>query len=390
MKPRPATGRKRILVVGPDAYRAGAQMSLLHVLSWLVGNYPAEFSLLLKSGGDLLDDYAGVLPTRVIASSPGGPRWRSIVRRVGRRLLRTRLDRVTSSEPADLIYANSVPSLDIALELAAEKRCPVVCHVHELDMAIQRFFSLARFREIQDRIDAYIAVSQAVAANLMKNHAVPTQRIHQIYEAIVLPDLRMTSTASGELRKMLGIPPHAFVVGGCGTMDWRKSPELFLQIALSLNTRPAARPLHFVWVGGHTSGWERDALAYDVERMGLREIVHFVGPQAEPIKYFSLFDVFMLTSREDPFPLVSLEAAALGVPTICFAEAGGMPEFVGDDAGFVVPYLDIGRAADCILLLVKSEELRLRLGRCAAERVKRHDIAVIGPQIAGLLDKYLR
>ena len=98
----------------------------------------------------------------------------------------------------------------------------------------------------------------------------------------------------------------------------------------------------------------------------------------------------MLTSREDPFPLVCLEAAALGISTICFADAGGMPEFVRDDAGFVVPYLDVARAFDSVRLLMKSEELRLRLGRCAAERVKKHDVAVIGPQVAIVLDKYLR
>jgi len=384
------TGQKCVVVIGHDAYRAGSQMCLLHVLRWLVGNYPANFSLLLKRGGDLLDAYAGVLPTRVVPAGDGHTRSRSIAQRVAHRLLRTRPRPVATSEPVDLIYANSVPSLDIGLELAAERRCPLICHIHELDLAIHRFFSFERFREIQQRVDAFIAASQLVATNLVENHGVERGRIQQVYEAIAYPILRLEPRAVAEMRQTMGIPPDAFVVGGCGTMDLRKAPEVFIQIARSLSETVLPRPVHFVWVGGQTAGWEREVLDHDVARMGLGRVVHFVGPQAEPARHFSLFDVFLLTSREDPFPLVCLEAAALGIPTICFADAGGMPEFVGDDAGFVVPYLDIARASDCVRFLMKSEDLRLRLGRCAAERVKKHDVAVIGPQIATVVDKYLR
>lgn len=365
-------------------------MCLLHLLRWLVGNYPADFSLLLKRDGDLLGAYSAVLATRVIPASPGGNRWQRFPRRVVYRLLRMRPRMVARSERIDLIYANSVPSLDVALELAAGRRCRVICHIHELDLAIHRFFSFERFREILRHVDTFIAVSQAVATNLVESHGVDPGKIHQIYEAIAQPVLRLEPSAAAEVRQKLGIPSDAFVVGGCGTMDRRKAPEVFVQIARLLRESATPRPAHFVWVGGQTAGWEREVLAHDVERMRLGGLVHFVGPQAEPATYFSLFDVLMLTSREDPFPLVCLEAAALGVPTICFADAGGMPEFVGDDAGFVVPYLDIARASACVRLLMDSEELRRRLGRCAAERVRKHDVTVIGPQIAMVLDRYLR
>lgn len=383
------SGHKRVLVIGHDAYRAGSQMCLLHILRWLVGNYPADFSLLLKRGGDLLDAYARVLPTRVAPGRDGRTRSWSIARRLARHLPGTRPRLLASSEPVDLIYANSVPSLDIGLELATGRRCPLICHIHELDLAIHRFFSFERFREMQHRVDAFVAASQIVATNLVKNHGVEPNRIHQVYEAIAYPVPRLEQGAAAEMRQTMGIPPDAFVVGGCGTMDLRKAPEVFIQIARSLGERALPRPVHFVWVGGQTTGWEREVLEHDVLRMGLGGVVHFVGPQAEPARHFSLFDVFLLTSREDPFPLVCLEAAALGIPTICFADAGGMPEFVGEDAGFVVPYLDIARASDCVRLLMKSEELRLRLGRCAAERVKKHDVAVIGPQIAAVVGQYL-
>ncbi|MDH6063711.1 hypothetical protein, partial [Umezakia ovalisporum] len=50
---------------------------------------------------------------------------------------------------------------------------------------------------------------------------------------------------------------------------------------------------------------------------------------------------------------VCLEAASLGKPILCFDKAGGEPEFVEDDCGFIVPYLDLD-AADMNLISLRS------------------------------------
>jgi glycosyltransferase involved in cell wall biosynthesis len=260
-------------------------------------------------------------------------------------------------------------------------------------MGMRIFCGLETFARARSRITAYIAVSQAVEDNLVTNHGISRSDIHRIYEPVVSPAGSVRSSAAAAapaLRAQLGIPPDAFVVGGCGTMDWRKSPDIFLQVAHRVAHGGPPCPVHFVWVGGQGSGHELHALMYDAERLRIGQIVHFVGPRSDPLTYFSLFDSFLLTSREDPFPLVCLEAAVLASPIICFEDAGGMPEFVDEDAGFVVPYLDASRAADCILTLARSEGLRHSLGSCAAAKVRaRHDIGVIGRQIASVLDRYL-
>ena len=81
-----------------------------------------------------------------------------------------------------------------------------------------------------------------------------------------------------------------------------------------------------------------------------------------------------------------LEAAAFAVPTVCFADAGGMPEFVGKEAGLVVPYLDLSAAARALLELAHDEPRRAALGARALEKVSRdHDIRVIGRQIEPLI-----
>ena len=73
----------------------------------------------------------------------------------------------------------------------------------------------------------------------------------------------------------------------------------------------------------------------------MTDAVHFVGELENPHPLLNACDLFCLPSREDPFPLVMLEAGALGKPMVCFDGAGGAKEFAARGAGIVVPYLDV-------------------------------------------------
>ena len=87
---------------------------------------------------------------------------------------------------------------------------------------------------------------------------------------------------------------------------------------------------------------------------------------------------------------VALEAAALGKPVLCFADSGGMPEFVEDDAGFVVPYLDLAAMAERIAALAVDTTLRARLGKRAAEKVcGMYDIAAGSKRIERIISKII-
>src|SRR5690606_20540107 len=61
----------------------------------------------------------------------------------------------------------------------------------------------------------------------------------------------------------------------------------------------------------------------------------------DPIKYFREFDIFLLPSREDPFPLVAIEAGMLGLPIICFEGVTGTAEILLNGGGKIIPYMDI-------------------------------------------------
>lgn len=76
-----------------------------------------------------------------------------------------------------------------------------------------------------------------------------------------------------------------------------------------------------------------------------------------------------MTSREDSFPLVNLEAGIMKKPVLCFEDSGGSVEFVSNNCGVVSPYLDIEHMANKIVELYNNKELMETLGFNAHEKV---------------------
>jgi len=149
-------------------------------------------------------------------------------------------------------------------------------------------------------------------------------------------------------------------------------------------------PVHFLWVGGESDGPRFGALWHDVKNVGLEKYIHFLGVRPNSLDYFAAFDVFALVSREDPFPLVILEAASLGKPIVCFDGSGGAKEFVENDCGFVLPYLDIQGMADKVVAILQRGELRQHLGSRAAQKVRaRHNIESNAPKVLNIIKRFL-
>jgi glycosyltransferase involved in cell wall biosynthesis len=101
-------------------------------------------------------------------------------------------------------------------------------------------------------------------------------------------------------------------------------------------------------------------------------------------------DVLAVTSREDPFPLVMLEAGSHGIPIVCFADSGGVPEFVGEDAGLIAPYLDVTTFAAHLGRLLDAPDLRERLGAAALAKVRTHySVEIQAPKLMKIIEKCL-
>jgi len=366
------TGSK-VLFISHDAVRCGAQILILNLVRWFAQHCSMPFEVLLKAGGELEPEFAELGRVEVYGRETSAGRLSRLIRKPGGLLKRYQ------REGIGLIYSNTITNGDL-LEYLAPLGCPVITHVHELENYIHSC-GQGNLDKIVRHTDLFIAASRAVKENLVETHGIPDEKVVIVHE--YTPVNVAVSVDRKEMLARLAIPEHSFVVGGSGTTDWRKSPELFLQLARCVRDTNQRDNIYFVWVGG-TRTWELD---YDMKKMGLNKVI-FVPSNPTPLDYFNCFDVFVLTSRIDPYPVVCLESAALGKPIICFDKAGGMPEFVEDDCGFVVPYLDVQAMADKVVNLRLDRELCSRLGENARGKVvSRHDVNIAGKEISAIIQK---
>lgn len=376
----------KILFVSHDASRTGAPILFLNFIRWFKENSDIPFEILLKSGGELEDVFAQLGKCSIYDREPA--LWRGrlgtfIKKRWPFARKQTQLVDGYRHFGISLIYTNTLTNGDILHQLA-DLQCKVITHVHELENYIHSC-GKDNLDKVIKYTDHFIAPSHAVKDNLVLNHGIDSSKIDVVYEFLgegIIGGSEL-STAKADVLTSLSIPGGSFVVGACGTTDWRKSPDLFVQVAAYVDRHYPAGSICFLWVGGAIT-WE---LEYDIKKLGLDNI-RFVSHTDKFIDYINCMDVFVLTSRVDPCPLVCLEAASLGKPVICFDGAGGMPEFVEADAGFVAPYLSLEKMAEQIMILYGDRDLLAKLGQQGQRKVSaRHDVNVAGAEILSLINR---
>ena len=384
-----------ILFVSHDASRTGAPIALLTFLRWLRANTDYRFEVLLGSGGAMQPAFESLAPTTTADVAAG--RFLShlsasvpqVLLNVWReRRLRSLARRLST---ADLVYSNTLQNGALLRELWHPGQ-NVLSHVHELEWWLRYRTSARDLGFTKDVTDHYVACSRVTLESLVSAQGVPPERITLCHAFIAVDEVQLARARADRhvTRRRLGISPDALVVGGVGTMDWRKGPDLFVQLAAMVTRRLPDADVHFVWAGGDAAGPTRGGLLMDARRLGLGDRIRFVGPLEQPAELFAAMDVFALTSREDPFPLVMLEAAAAGIPLVCFAGGGGAPEFAHPDAGRVAAYLDIAGMAAAVSDLLEREDERERMGLVAAERVrKRHTVDQAGPVLMDVIQRSL-
>ncbi len=123
-------------------------------------------------------------------------------------------------------------------------------------------------------------------------------------------------------------------------------------------------------VGEDTLDGEMQRLAHE---LGLDGRVHFHGfrTQRELRPMMEAADLLVMSSRHEAGPLVSLEAAVVGVPTVGTA-VGHIAEW-SPSAALAVPVGDWMALANAIRRVLEDDALRLRLAVCAHRRAVTED-----------------
>ncbi len=262
----------------------------------------------------------------------------------------------------DLVYlANGVaPNLDA---LVATARADIPTLVHE--KGYRRIGPRERF--MSRWIDTFVGMTDLVTAHA-RNHGVRARRHLTVYDGIDCA--RFAPGGGAAVRRELGIPAEAPVIGIVGHIQSWKGQDLVVQAMAQLHARHPE--LRCLIVGGvHRQGAEyAERMQQRIVAEGLAERVILTGARRDVAACLDAMDVAIHSSTNpEPFGRVLIEAMALGRPLIAPREGGPLEIVVDGETGILVPPRDPTALATAIDRLVADPALARRMGDAGRARV---------------------
>lgn len=359
--------KKTILFISHDGNRAGAQIFLLNIMRYFKSKKYGVVLLILDNWGTLREDFETNFDTYYLDSENLGSKIKKIKELLGTK--NNLLQEINKKYIIDLIYANTIASVGVLEEVNTIFKKPIISHIHELSFSIEQFGSIGCLEILKSYSTKIIACSKAVKENLILksiDFELKTTVVHSFVENENILDIHRKEDVI-KVKKEFGIEENCFLIGACGNADWRKAPDVFLNIVKKVVSQ--TKNVKFVWVGVNKNDILFFQLSYDAKKLGIEKYITWLPPTPKAISIINALDIFLICSREDPFPLVMLEAALCEKPIIGFKNTGGAEEFIEDDCGFTSSYLDIPSISQNIINLQKDPLMIVKMGKSAQIKV---------------------
>lgn len=318
----------RIIVVSHDAHPHGAQFLALNLARTLRQVFKCEVHLICLGAGPLKKDFAeAALLHDLDGKDPSGPEAQQLILKLYE--LGARAAIVNTTVSGSLITTLSIAGV----------RC--IALIHELKGVLEQYSLQSQAKAIGEHARHIVCPAPAVAESfLVFSRAEPNriclrpQGLYTRADRSVPRDIRRQ-----QLREQLRLAEDCKIVLGVGYADERKGVDLFVQAAL-LSAQRSDR-MHWVWIGHWEAAMQERVEALLTASESLRGHLHFPGFQHDTAPFYLGADAFALTSREDPFPSVVLEAFDAGLPVVGFEGGGGFADLATEGALRLVPHGDI-------------------------------------------------
>jgi glycosyltransferase involved in cell wall biosynthesis len=249
----------------------------------------------------------------------------------------TKLVRTINRSAPDIVYSFlEVPNIAVALSRSWLTARRVVWGVRSSVVSPagggwRSRITYAVSRGVSNMADCIIANSSA-GAETYRSKA-PRQRIHVVHNGIDTNRFRPNDIVAGQMRRDLGIPDDAWVLGHVGRLDPIKDHRTFLRAAAQLAS--SDHRAIFVCVGGGDREL-RGRLRAMTAASGISDRVRWLGQRDDREALYPAFNILTSTSTSEGFPNVVAEAMACGVPCVV-TSVGESAEIVGDTGIVVMP-----------------------------------------------------
>jgi glycosyltransferase involved in cell wall biosynthesis len=385
------------LFVCHEGQRTGAPLLLLWLIRWLVAHTSIRPVVALMRDGPLREEFAAICPTHTF-TRPIAERW---TRRLKRRFLHNQscdpdswLAEVFAKVNPDCLYLNTLVLGYCLGKISIDtEKTKVISSVHEMEIGLLLSSTKSDIHKQISRSNLLICEGNSVRENLVDNYRVdpnqcvvlpayvPFDRPEQMMQLSCDEATQPTIDQLIQLKKQ-GI----FLFGFAGSAIDRKGFDIFPILVEACARRFANTPFSAVWVGCSPGSLAYVKADRDLRLLGAREHALLLPGVSCGAAALRQLDVMSCLSREDPGPVVTLEAGAMGIPSVCFQHCGGIAEIASMGMSIAVKYLDIEAFADALFALSQDRERLSMLGKRFQDHVfSTSCIAVQGPKIASLI-----
>jgi len=210
-----------------------------------------------------------------------------------------------------------------------------------------------------------IAVSEDVRAFHIKYTHISPGRIITIKNGIEIGRYTDTKEQGLALRKKMGIPESAFVIGIIGRLVQDKGVSIFLEAASIIK---ASYPNSVFFIVG--DGVLRESLTGFARDYEIEKDVRFLGFRDDIPDVLAALNILVFSSFREGLPLTLLEGMASSKPVVA-TKVGAIPSLLVDgETGFLVETNDPKAIAERCIDLLKTPSLMEDFGEAGRIRIE--------------------
>jgi O-antigen biosynthesis protein len=348
---------KKVVLVTHDAYPHGAQFLLLNIAKVLHQGFGFHVDLICLGDGPLKSEYAKWATLHDLAGLDArGPEAVALAKRLYEAGHRSALVNTTAA--------------GYFLETLAINGFTCIALVHELPGVLDNLSLHGQAKSVVDHATRIVFPTEQVAASFKKVVPADAGKIAVRPQGLYKQRDKLFDRGASRksLRQKLGLADNSQIVLGVGYADSRKGVDLFVEAGLQMASCTCSAC--WVWIGH----WEATMQRAIEEKLSgfpaMKDRFVFPGFQSETELFYDGADVFALTSREDPFPSVVLEALDAELPVVAFEETGGSIELLREGCGRLVAKEDTASFADAVRDILESQNDREVMGKRGAELIQ--------------------
>jgi glycosyltransferase involved in cell wall biosynthesis len=168
---------------------------------------------------------------------------------------------------------------------------------------------------------------------------------------------------SSRLKNDLGIPKTNNVIGMVGVLSEQKGLDDFIKVLSEI--KKINEKVSFIVVG---DGDKKQI----IEEMALKNnlAVLFLGERQDIPHILSIFDVFLMTSKWEPFGITVIEALAAKVPVVGFSVPGMKEIIEKGGGGILIKERDYKKIAEIVIKLLNNRNEYDKLVSCGYSNVR--------------------